>query len=224
MAALACRPSGVPAARASRSRSPVDTCGTRYLSASFLAWVPLPEPGAPSNTILMGLSFGSSGRPERRARNPESGAGALQGSGKLPVAPGKVNAPAAVGNFFAIPTRPATMPAGPGAARGPAQNTRVPSCMASSKNAFYAQSGGVTAVINASACGLIETARKHRNRIGKIYAGRNGIIGALTEDLIDTSRESTSAIHALKHTPGGAFGCCRYKLKGIEENRAQYER
>ncbi|MBU6510448.1 MAG: 6-phosphofructokinase [Gammaproteobacteria bacterium] len=96
--------------------------------------------------------------------------------------------------------------------------------MASSKNAFYAQSGGVTAVINASACGLIETARKHRNRIGKIYAGRNGIIGALTEDLIDTSRESTSAIHALKHTPGGAFGSCRYKLKGIEENRAQYER
>ncbi|MEZ5614042.1 MAG: 6-phosphofructokinase [Rhodocyclaceae bacterium] len=92
------------------------------------------------------------------------------------------------------------------------------------KNAFYAQSGGVTAVINASACGVIETARKHRNRIGKVYAGRNGIIGALTEDLIDTSKESAKAIAALRHTPSGAFGSCRYKLKGIEEHRAQYER
>ena len=92
------------------------------------------------------------------------------------------------------------------------------------KNAFYAQSGGVTAVINASACGVIETARKHKDRIGKVYAGRNGIIGALTEDLIDTSRESDAAIRALKHTPSGAFGSCRYKLKGLEENRAQYER
>jgi 6-phosphofructokinase len=92
------------------------------------------------------------------------------------------------------------------------------------KNAFYAQSGGVTAVINASACGVIETARKHKTRIGKVYAGRNGIIGALTEDLIDTSKESAKAIAALKHTPGGAFGSCRYKLKGLEENRVQYER
>lgn len=92
------------------------------------------------------------------------------------------------------------------------------------RNAFYAQSGGVTAVINATACGLIETARKHKNKIGKVYAGRNGIIGALTEDLIDTSKESASAIAALKHTPSGAFGSCRYKLKSIEENRAQYER
>ena len=91
-------------------------------------------------------------------------------------------------------------------------------------NAFYAQSGGVTAVINATACGVIETARKHKHKIGKIYAGRNGIIGALTEDLIDTSKESASVIAALKHTPSGAFGSCRYKLKGIEENRAQYER
>ena len=96
--------------------------------------------------------------------------------------------------------------------------------MASSNNAFYAQSGGVTAVINASAAAVIETARRHSSRIGKLYAGRNGIIGALTEDLIDTSRESASAIRALKHTPGGAFGSCRYKLKGLEENRAQYER
>jgi 6-phosphofructokinase len=91
-------------------------------------------------------------------------------------------------------------------------------------NAFYAQSGGVTAVINASAAGVIETARKHKNRIGKVYAGRNGIIGALTEELIDTSKESAKAIAALRHTPAGAFGSCRYKLKGIEENRAQYER
>ncbi len=92
------------------------------------------------------------------------------------------------------------------------------------KNAFYAQSGGVTAVINASACGVIETARAHRDRIGKVYAGRNGIIGALTEDLIDTSKETRSAIAALRHTPSGAFGSCRYKLKSIEESRAQYER
>ena len=92
------------------------------------------------------------------------------------------------------------------------------------KNAFYAQSGGVTAVINASACGVIETARAHRDRIGKVYAGRNGIIGALTEDLIDTSKESASAIAALKTTPSGAFGSCRYKLKSLEESRAQYER
>src|SRR5438094_3092257 len=93
-----------------------------------------------------------------------------------------------------------------------------------SRNAFYAQSGGVTAVINASAAGVIETAREHKDRIGRVYAGRNGIIGALTEDLIDTSRESAGAIAALMHTPAGAFGSCRYKLKGLEENRAQYER
>jgi len=92
------------------------------------------------------------------------------------------------------------------------------------KNAFYAQSGGVTAVINATACGVIETARLHKNRIGKIYAGRNGIIGALTEDLIDTGKEGKRAIAALRHTPGGAFGSCRYKLKGLDENRAEYER
>ena len=91
-------------------------------------------------------------------------------------------------------------------------------------NAFYAQSGGVTAVINASAAGVIETARKHKSKIGKVYAGRNGIIGALTEDLIDTSKESARTIAALRHTPAGAFGSCRYKLKGLEENRAQYER
>jgi ATP-dependent phosphofructokinase / diphosphate-dependent phosphofructokinase len=92
------------------------------------------------------------------------------------------------------------------------------------KNALYAQSGGVSAVINASACGLIETARKHRDRIGKVYAGRDGIIGALTEDLIDTSKESPAVIRGLRHTPAGAFGSARYKLAGIDKSRAQYER
>jgi ATP-dependent phosphofructokinase / diphosphate-dependent phosphofructokinase len=92
------------------------------------------------------------------------------------------------------------------------------------KNAFYAQSGGVTAVINASACGVIETARQHGDKIGKVYAGRNGIIGALTEELIDTTQESAEAIAALRHTPSGGFGSCRYKLKSLEANRREYER
>ena len=92
------------------------------------------------------------------------------------------------------------------------------------KNAFYAQSGGVTAVINASACGLIETARKHKDQIGTVYAGRNGIIGALTEDLIDTSKETDADIAALRYTPSGAFGSCRFKMKSLVENRLQYER
>jgi len=92
------------------------------------------------------------------------------------------------------------------------------------KNAFYAQSGGVTAVINASACGVIETARQHKKHIGKVYAGHNGIIGALREELIDTSKESAKTIAALKHTPAGAFGSCRYKLKSLEQNKAEYER
>ena len=91
-------------------------------------------------------------------------------------------------------------------------------------NAFYAQSGGVTSTINASAAGVLETARKHMNRIGKVYAGRNGIIGALTEDLIDTSRESAASLVALTRTPGGAFGSCRYKLKSVEQNAREYER
>lgn len=92
------------------------------------------------------------------------------------------------------------------------------------RNAFYAQSGGVTAVINVSAAAVIETARQYPERIGKVLAGRNGIIGALTEDLIDTSLESPAAIAALRHTPGGAFGSCRYKLKNIDQQRAQYQR
>jgi 6-phosphofructokinase 1 len=95
---------------------------------------------------------------------------------------------------------------------------------AAKKNAFYAQSGGVSAVINASACGVIETALKQRKYIGKVYAGRHGIIGALTEDLIDVSKESPATIRGLRHTPAGAFGSARFKLKGLDQNRAEYER
>jgi ATP-dependent phosphofructokinase / diphosphate-dependent phosphofructokinase len=92
------------------------------------------------------------------------------------------------------------------------------------KNAFYAQSGGVTAVINASACGVIETARRHVDAIGTVFAGRNGIIGALMEDLIDTGKESDAAIAALRHTPSGAFGSARYKLKDFEKDPREYQR
>jgi len=92
------------------------------------------------------------------------------------------------------------------------------------RNAFYAQSGGVTAVINASAAGVIDGARAHRKFIGKVYAGRHGIVGGLTEDLIDVSAESPATIKALRHTPAGAFGSARFKLKGLEQNRAEYER
>lgn len=95
---------------------------------------------------------------------------------------------------------------------------------AAPRNAFYAQSGGVTAVINASACGVIETCLKNKAKIGKVYAGRHGIVGALTEDLIDTSKESPAAIRALRHTPSGAFGSARYKLKKFDDNPAQYQR
>ena len=107
-----------------------------------------------------------------------------------------------------------------------ATRKKAPSTVKSAKprNALYAQSGGVTSVINASACGVIEACRAHSHRIGKLYAGRHGIIGALTEDLIDTSTESAAAIRALRHTPSGAFGSARYKLKSIEQDRAKYER
>ena len=94
----------------------------------------------------------------------------------------------------------------------------------SARNALYAQSGGVTAVINATAAGVIETARRHPTVFGTVYAARDGIIGALTEDLIDTSQESDEAIAALRHTPSGAFGSCRHKLKGLEEAPAEFER
>ncbi|CEG56184.1 6-phosphofructokinase [Legionella fallonii] len=89
------------------------------------------------------------------------------------------------------------------------------------KNAIYAQSGGVTAVINASACGVIQTARIYPQQIGKVYAAKNGIIGALNEELIDTSFESDEDIAKLMQTPSGAFGSCRYKLK---DNGEEYQR
>jgi len=92
------------------------------------------------------------------------------------------------------------------------------------KNILYAQSGGVTPVINATACGVIETARQNRDKIGKVLAGKDGIIGILREELIDTSKESKADIAALRHTPGGAFGSCRFKLKSVEESRREYER
>ena len=91
------------------------------------------------------------------------------------------------------------------------------------KNAFYAQSGGVTSVINASASAVILEARKSA-KIGKIYAGKNGILGALREELIDTSKESKKFIESLQYRPGGVFGSCRYKLKSIEDNLKEYER
>lgn len=94
----------------------------------------------------------------------------------------------------------------------------------SAKNAFYAQSGGVTSVINASAAGVIQTAKEYPQKIGKVFAGKNGILGALREEFYDTSLESDESIEALKHTPGGAFGSCRYKLKSLEDNREEYER
>lgn len=92
------------------------------------------------------------------------------------------------------------------------------------KNAIYAQSGGVTPVINAQAAGVIETARQHPDKIGQIYAGLNGIIGVLNEELIDLSKESAEDIHGLINTPAGAFGSCRYKLKSIADNQAEYQR
>ena len=92
------------------------------------------------------------------------------------------------------------------------------------KNAFYAQSGGVTSVINATAAALILESKKHKSKIGKVYAGKNGILGALNEELIDTSKESISAIKSLRSRPGGVFGSCRVKLKSLEENKKEYER
>ncbi len=92
------------------------------------------------------------------------------------------------------------------------------------RNALYAQSGGVTAVINATALGVIEACRRHRRQIGRLYAGRDGIVGALTEDLIDLSREDPQALKALRHTPSGAFGSARYKFKDLERDLPKYQR
>lgn len=96
--------------------------------------------------------------------------------------------------------------------------------MSDKQNAFYAQSGGVTAVINASAAGVIETARANGDKIGTVYAGLNGIIGALSEELIDTSAISEADVAALHYTPSGAFGSCRFKLKSLEDNKREYDR
>ena len=92
------------------------------------------------------------------------------------------------------------------------------------KNAFYAQSGGVTAVINATACGVIETARRHADRIGTVFAGKNGILGALHEELIDTGSLTDAEVARLRHTPGGAFGSCRYKLASLDDDEKEYRR
>lgn len=89
------------------------------------------------------------------------------------------------------------------------------------KNAIYAQSGGVTAVINASACGVIQTAKLYPEQIGTVFAAKNGIIGALNEELVDTSLESDADIAKLMQTPSGAFGSCRYKLNN---NNDEYQR
>src|SRR6188474_3262261 len=187
IAALARLPSSVPRLTASRSRSPDDTCGMPFSSRSRWAWVPLPEPGAPSSTSR--ILEGPTGC--RKSGTLPQNADILHRTGAPPF-------PASPVMISCMKTKP--------------------------RNAFYAQSGGVTAVINASACGVIETARRHKTRIGRVYAGRHGIVGALTEDLIDTSRESTSTIRALRHTPGGAFGSARFKLKGLDKNKAEYER
>src|SRR3954471_24098422 len=109
-------------------------------------------------------------------------------------------------------------------ARSPGKYRLAKETIMARRNAFYAQSGGVSAVINASACGVLQTAHRYPDLIAKVYAGHNGILGALTEDLIDTSIESEAAIAALEHTPGAAFGSCRYKLGSIEEHRTEYER
>ena len=91
------------------------------------------------------------------------------------------------------------------------------------RNVLYAQSGGVTSVINATAAGVLEAGRKSK-RIGKIFAAKNGILGALNEEIIDTSFESDKEISRLKHTPGGVFGSCRYKLQDPSSNQREYKR
>src|SRR5881398_1313862 len=197
MASLARRPSSVPRATAARSRSPLETCGMPSRSTSRWDWVPFPEPGAPNSTMRMSV----------KSREPVS---SHKGSPRYRRPRVRSN----LGSPYAILR--ATVGGKPcGASTAMKKIAR--------RNAFYAQSGGVSAVINASACGVIETASGKR-QIGKVYAGRHGIVGALTEDLIDVGRESPATIRALKYTPAGAFGSARFKLKGLEQNRAEYER
>src|SRR5271170_7253883 len=184
-----------------RSRSPVEICGTPNISKRRCAWVPFPDPGAPNNTMRMGATVpipGSRVKPGWRA------VGASAPSGILPAC---------------ASCRRRSRPPPPHSTRGSFAMKSAPP-----RNALYAQSGGVSAVINASACGVIETARKHRRQIGRMYAGRDGIVGVLTENLIDLSGESAATIRALRHTPAGAFGSARFKLKSLEQNRAEYER
>src|SRR5881275_1567655 len=167
-------------------------------STSRWDWVPFPEPGAPNSTMRMSV----------KSREPVS---SHKGSPRYRRPRVRSN----LGSPYAILR--ATLGGKPcGASTAMKKIAR--------RNAFYAQSGGVTAVINASACGVIETARAHKSAIANVYAGRDGIIGALTEELIDTGKESAAAIRALRSTPAGAFGSCRYKLKSLEKNRREYER
>src|SRR5882762_8950596 len=186
----------------------------------------LRDAGSLHQTLGLGALAGA-GRAQQNDAHVCSVARALpwqpHGCATLPAAPGEVKRRDRQGRRAAPPSAlrfaprvryscPPPLPAAPTAMKKIVR-----------RNALYAQSGGVSAVINASACGVIETAMRSRD-IGKLYAGRHGIIGALTEDLIDVSRESAATIRALKHTPAGAFGSARFKLKGIEQNRAEYER
>ncbi len=169
-------------------------------SRSRCAWVPLPEPGAPSSTSLMILSS-SNGRefrhPTEKTRHREIGvyeADAPKSKRRRSRTLKDATAAMRYARRLRLGVSPDNTALFPGARM---KHKPAP------RNAFYAQSGGVTAVINASACGVIETGRKHKGRIGKVYAGRHGILGALTEDLIDTSHESAADIRALRHTPVG---------------------
>src|SRR6185312_11555910 len=191
MTAFACRPSGVPAFTAARSRSPVETCGTLSSALSSAAWVPLPEPFGPKKTIRICPVFSLVWWGHTTTRTSTSRRQAID----FPRDPSaKLAAPAP------LVKPPATMSKG---------------------NLLYAQSGGVTAVINATACAVIESCRKYKI---KAYAARNGIIGALREELVDLSKEDRAQIGALRWTPGGAFGSCRFKLKSLDADRQHYER
>lgn len=91
-------------------------------------------------------------------------------------------------------------------------------------NLFYAQSGGMTAVINATAAGVMQAAHDARAEIGRVYAGCNGILGALREELVDLSAETAATRRALRQTPGGAFGSSRYALGTPDSQPANYAR
>src|SRR5690606_32694959 len=195
---FASSPSLLPAATSARSRSPVEMCGTCRCSLSRAACVPLPEPGAPRSTNRMCRSW------KPKIRTP----------------PGRYRAGHMALNRLALDSRQLSTCRGQTAPSLPHPGPHPGNHMASG-TLLYAQSGGVTAVINATASAVIQSARARKV---KVLAARNGILGALREELIDTSKESISAIRALAHTPGGAFGSCRVKLKSLEDDRAKYER